>query len=107
VARSTIQNGTVVYTVSYAGGPGFDTLPIDSKRHRAHQIDISPIVSTALATCAGLNMILSGEMTLCRVRQKTKKQLAQKTLTGIRKEMARPREARSAQKKVRRRSSDA
>jgi hypothetical protein len=44
-------------------------------------------------------MILSGEMTLCRVRQKTKKQLAQKTLAGIRKDMARPREARSAQKK--------
>jgi hypothetical protein len=52
-------------------------------------------------------MILSGEMTLRRVRQKTKKHLAKKTLAGNRKEMARPREARSAQKKVRRRSSDA
>ena len=30
VARSTVQYGTVVYVVSYAGGPGSDTLPIDS-----------------------------------------------------------------------------
>ena len=45
-------------------------------------------------------MILSREMSLCRVREKTKKQLAKNTLASISKEMARPREALSAQKKV-------
>jgi hypothetical protein len=45
-------------------------------------------------------MSLSGCMASCRMRQKTKKESAEKALANVRKEMARPRVAESAQKKV-------
>jgi len=45
-------------------------------------------------------MPLSGCMASCRMRQKTKKESAKKALANVRKEMARPRVAESAQKTV-------
>jgi hypothetical protein len=45
-------------------------------------------------------MSLSGCMASCRMRQKTKKESAEKALANVRKEMARPRVAESAQKTV-------
>jgi hypothetical protein len=45
-------------------------------------------------------MSLSGFMASCRMRQRTKKESAKKALASVRKEMARPRVAESAQKTV-------
>jgi hypothetical protein len=50
--------------------------------------------------CAGLNIPLSCAMTSCRMRQKTNKRSTKKVLANVRKEMAVPRVALSAQKTV-------
>jgi hypothetical protein len=61
---------------------------------------LQPMFSTPWAACAALNIISSDRMTSFRMRQKTKEQSAKKALAIVRKEMARPRVAQSAQKTV-------